>query len=481
MGRIETKRNGKSKKEKRRDSKTPKSKSFGQQVFLPESIVEEFSQNYPILREKLSSALEAKYVRKFILIAVINVVSKRFRHKIYRDSFSMHCRDLQGGWFKNGWFDKVNGVTGIFKKKGKPWYTKNKKGYCQPWQISQPALDLILKAMRNGVCNSTFVLISGKKRRKPRKNAIVSKNSSGQNKQVQLVMKPVISINRNSLELAIEDYEKLLKNGPHLHISDEKCQRVLTQLRMFQTLANEASPKGHDRIQQYYQESSAGRLYGIGLNLQSVHSEVKHACLKGCVEYDIENCHFVILKKLANDHNIKVAAIDYYIGNKAEVRKIIASKLELSEKQVKTALISILYGARLQVSRFSGITTEFGRSNAEQFFNMDFVKGLYDDIHGVAKAEFATQRKTRQGSLLNCRGFGINKENGRPLSFGKKLSHILQGYESKFLNYVVKNFQKYLVSLEHDGWVLSIMASFGSFEAEFRKQGFELKVAFKRI
>lgn len=99
---------------------------------------------------------------------------------------------------------------------------------------------------------------------------------------------------------------------------------------------------GRGKIIIQYQESASGRLYGIGpLNLQNVKRLVRFAAMHGMVDYDIQNCHYSILRQLANQHGVLCPTIDEYLAHKSAVRSRLAKEIGCGLEQIKQCLIAL--------------------------------------------------------------------------------------------------------------------------------------------
>lgn len=206
---------------------------------------------------------------------------------------------------------------------------------------------------------------------------------------------------------------------------------------------------GRGYLMQRYEESKSGRLYATGINLQNTPRAIRKAALNGLYEYDMENCHYTLFCQLAARNSYEAKSITHYLENKGEVRGQLAEELGLEIGQVKTCLLSILYGARVNTWYKNAIPREIGEEKAGVLYKHPLFKGIHKDI--------------KEGRLeildrwpINNRGF-LKNALGKPISSletrAQILAHLLQGIEAKALRAVVQEIPNNVLVLMHDGFV----------------------------
>lgn len=195
---------------------------------------------------------------------------------------------------------------------------------------------------------------------------------------------------------------------------------------------------GYGMLPMRYREVESGRLYAMDLNLQNCPSEVRRAALDGCWDYDIENCHFTLLKQMAARIGVSCPQIDEYLANKQPIREALAKRLGVGVERIKTVMVAIMYGARLQVyhdkdgKATTAIYDNLGQEKGEQFIQVPLVQALSQEVRAVG-AKVLAAADVRSGSLINAAGCGIRRN--RPKD--RQLAHLLQGAEAKILKTAV--------------------------------------------
>lgn len=239
---------------------------------------------------------------------------------------------------------------------------------------------------------------------------------------------------------------------------------------------------GEGRILQIYTERDSGRLYGDQkLNLQTLPREMRYIAMGGMnyYEYDIENCHFVILYQLNRMWGGKpLNAISRYIKDTTGIRNKISNETGIDYGVVKRILINMVYGAGIKQKHryikeigksvdnaiFKTLYeyTEENRNDTDRLFDVitrnKTILWIYEDLEDVRKRikdKYQIITKRKKDYLINT----INKEttihdiNGERRSRGALLSHITQGIESAALRIILEEEGEYFVMPHHDGWV----------------------------
>jgi hypothetical protein len=200
-------------------------------------------------------------------------------------------------------------------------------------------------------------------------------------------------------------------------------------------------------IAQEYEEKPAGRLYSSGLTLQTVHGLVRRAATDDCYEYDFANCHYTILHHLAKQEGLVCSTIIEYLNNKQRIRQEIAQRIGVSIKQVKQALISLIYGAPVS-AYWEGSLKDIMGDQCDLFLADQFVESLHQDVKDARNLLVGRHRsRTHKGKIINALHKSIDPDR-KPREI---LAHILQGMEARMLE-ICREVMTKTVLLQHDGW-----------------------------
>jgi len=212
---------------------------------------------------------------------------------------------------------------------------------------------------------------------------------------------------------------------------------------------------GHSYCPHWYVEAASGRLYAKGINLQTAPTLIKQAALAGLWEYDFSNCHFDILKQMAEEHGYKCNAITNYLATKKATRLAIAEQAGITETNAKTCLLAIMYGARASEWHENAIPEEIGRDAANRLFAVPLFVGIHADIAKARAAILNGWKRTANGSLTNAFGKAI----GGKTKTVEQLAHLIQGVEAKALQAAIDLYPNDIVLLQHDGFAASTRLS----------------------
>lgn len=96
-----------------------------------------------------------------------------------------------------------------------------------------------------------------------------------------------------------------------------------------------------------YEQDQLGRLFARnGEGLQNFPSDMRNPLIdKYYWDIDMENCHYVILQRLADSWGLKTDAIAQYLNN----REAELAKLKTSRRVAKTAFLKIAYGGNIKL------------------------------------------------------------------------------------------------------------------------------------
>lgn len=206
---------------------------------------------------------------------------------------------------------------------------------------------------------------------------------------------------------------------------------------------------GHSCIMHRYVESTSGRLYAKGVNLQSAPALIKQAALAGLWEYDFSNCHFAILTQMAERFGHQCTAITYYLANKKAVRREIAEQAQITEHDAKVCLLALMYGARQSEWHENAIPETIGVSAAKRLFKVGLFDAIAQDIDQARRVILAGWERSQRGSLVNDFGKTLKTAGSTP---PKMLAHLIQGVEAKALKTAIDLYPNDIVLLQHDGF-----------------------------
>lgn len=260
----------------------------------------------------------------------------------------------------------------------------------------------------------------------------------------------------------------------------EKETRIKIQAALMLDLALKKNGLPKKWIPQRYVQHKTGRLYSDGLSLQNCCREVRFSALSGCYSYDFDNCHYSLLSQLTTT---KTPSIDFYLANKKEVRANLARELALPEQDVKQILISLIYGAGLPRTFNPKQAIPKICAHSEKYNKLlanSFISALHNEVKiagGELVAKNTMQTGRHSGKVKNAMGL-VSEETKE----SKKLSHVLQGYESAALEVVAFMTKTDTAALLHDGWITYSEHDKSAFEiAIFARLGVRLSIDFEIV
>ncbi|MEY3740088.1 MAG: hypothetical protein RLZZ192_764 [Pseudomonadota bacterium] len=201
-----------------------------------------------------------------------------------------------------------------------------------------------------------------------------------------------------------------------------------------------------------YEQKSTGRLVETLSAIQSTPREVLSAALTGYWDYDLSNAHFAILSALAKKYGLISPVIDEYLTQKRRIRNELAEYCAADIDDIKSGLISLLYGAALNPhEKYASLGKSLGSRKAKRFVKHPFVKSLNNEIKTIGGHIVSGMRK-HAGHFINVMNIGA-KPTGKRNQSAVLLSHALQGYEALALKTVMRHFGDHIVLPMHDGWI----------------------------
>jgi hypothetical protein len=300
-------------------------------------------------------------------------------------------------------------------------------------------------------------------KRKPRQ-AIDSETPSGARRSGEGQPSAYLPIRLEALQALREDQLR------------PECRRSLYHLL---TLSKVSNNPNEVPIRYVQHADSGGRLYEEN-NLQGVTRHIRSVALAGLWDYDISNCHFTLISQLVKLRGLSTPDIDEYLRNKrdrrSQLRKVLerASSTSVAEDDVKSAIISLAYGASLGYSP----------ALAELFDNPDVHNAFRRDRWVMAlESELRRCRDTLLGAYeTNAGDYRILNRAGLQRSFSARdanraFSFLVTGAEALILETVLKRWGPEIVLCIHDGWVAQSELSIVDMESEIReKTGFEVTI-----
>lgn len=329
--------------------------------------------------------------------------------------------------------------------------TDPKDNYTKRYQIKTGIGEIVNEFLKTRTNQQNEILVNGKPFRNG--NAVSSRDINGNMKKSSIKLPNITRINVDNLhDLSVylsRAYDTILEGGKPRKSKFSHITGDLDRIEYYIRIVNEllrlsnVKPIPHGYMPAYYRETSTGRLQAQGVHLQNIPKVIRLEAVRGLDywQYDFENCHYSVLEQLSKN---ELPTVRYYNTHKNEFRSTIADDLGVSIKQVKTALISVIYGA----SDKKGYTISdiFG-DETESFLNHAKIQGLFDDIK-TARKQIINDMPVSRARIMNAMGKGISVDED-PKTI---LAHILQGIEANMLQSAIENDLQSVKLLLFDGW-----------------------------
>jgi hypothetical protein len=189
----------------------------------------------------------------------------------------------------------------------------------------------------------------------------------------------------------------------------------------------------------------------------------------GYWDYDIQNCHFTLMKHIAEYYGYKkMDSIELYLKEKTKIRKRLSLLVDEDMSIIKQILLSILYGSSQTIRKGNAVTDLVGGKKQSELNADAFVDKLYKDIKGLTEHIVGiTETDRHKHPYLKIHGqkvlyyenirhkrLSVMGENGKKTPGRKILAHILQGLESKILDVIMGKVGGNIKVLIHDGFIL---------------------------
>lgn len=408
------------------------------------------------LASSLSGFSELDLNTQAQLGSMISQSSSRYRQHTHMPGWASFSYIELAGQFGREKFNRLNSKLRIFEIVD-DW--SKVEGRTKPYRLTERVEALRLGFYANLSTAPTRLLSgNGEVRHKPPSNALIAKRTTDAGVEVSRAgwsVTPVLAqvpVNIHELKRLEQQIQHELAAKIHVAGADSIVDPihagfVLDAIRTVLHHANNTIAPGC--LMHKYSQSPSGRMYGQGVNLQSVHRQVRYAALNGMWDYDIENCHYSILQQMTIMAGGQCQSIDHYLSNKAVIRIDLAKTLGLTPRQVKKVLLAMIYGASLSEDPSAAIPEIVSSVDAARaLYQHPFFKALADDVAKASALVLKTHRPFR-GGLRNLRGL-VMRVAGKEAR--QKLSHLLQGVESVALEAAHNVCAEKVLLLQHDGF-----------------------------
>lgn len=405
------------------------------------------------------------------LALLLEMNNKRYQHRIYKGYYFSHDQLIKH--LGRDYLDKILS-TGCIEITGEyDPYHRVTRGY----DVTQSCKQAIFDHLNNHNTPSyQFITDKGARVRKNKHNrytSIKAKNKYGikamnphRDKINGLIGIDTTALNQLSISLKnlSDTYilgignncdNPLFRHVEHELLKVQKTKRKswiedrIKESNYFYTLATTNIDLPHGCIIQQYQESTTGRLYGVGTHLQSSTRIVRKCALNGQYDYDFDNCHYAVFEQLASRSGHDLKHIKYYLSHKSKVRKSLSQDLNISIDEIKHSIIALIYGASInEVKRGNhecALVKKLGINKAKRLVSDELFVGMHNDIKKGASEVFEVYKK--RGGLVNAVGKRLDER-----STTDRLSHILQGHEIQMLNVAIEHYGSDISLLQHDGF-----------------------------
>jgi hypothetical protein len=431
----------------------------------------------------------ADHIQLELVSMIVQAPTKYREHSHYEGWASFHYEYLNKK-FGRGKFEAINQKLGVFLSA--PDWSKV-EGRTKPYKLTDKVAELRTQFLASHTRRAANLLTEdGKILRTEPKQALESRRKtpsgslvgrSGWHGKPVLCAVPVNKVMLRKLATTIDTKLYSMEYGfqPDL-LHDEPdpdyLRELLDEVRIVLHHANQTAAPG--KVLHRYTQTNSGRLYAHNVNLQNAYRPVRQAALHGLYDYDIENCHYSILDQLAERHGHQCDAIRDYLANRDKVRKTLAAEFEVQPKQVKQALLALIYGASFSEDADKALPKILGSvATAQAFYVHPMFKALGDDIEAARSAILEGPKKVKlfRGNITNLRGLTMqpNRQNGHR----QLLAHLLQGVESMALEACHDLYGEQIVLLQHDGFTATTsQLSVSGLEDAIAKntQGYRLKI-----
>jgi hypothetical protein len=415
-------------------------------------------RNY--LRKHLPGFARIDDRHQMALMSMIMQAPTKYREHSLYEGWASFGHEYLTRKFGRGKFAAINQRLGIFLSA--PDWSKV-EGRTKPYKLTDKVSELRLKFL-SGVNRRTTDLLTEDgevlhtapkqaiEAKRKQSNGILVTRSGWHGKPVEAAV-PVNQdmIKRLALRIEAELYADECGLQPDLlHPAPDTryLQELLAEVQTIHQLSRNTVVPG--RVIHRYSQTESGRLYASNVNLQNAYRPVRQAALHGMYDYDIENCHYSILDQMAQKAGYQCRAVKHYLANKSQVRDTLAQEFGVKPKQIKQALLALVYGASFSDKPRDALPKILGSVEvAKAFYEHPTFKALGLDIKAARKAILDNQTIYRGGNIKNLRGLSMSKKGHADRQL---LAHLLQGVESVALEAAHDLYSHHIVLLQHDGF-----------------------------
>ncbi len=277
-------------------------------------------------------------------------------------------------------------------------------------------------------------------------NAVHEVDILGKPKASKIVLHPIVNVNIDMIDSVIKNLENSTSIVPRKHI---RIQNLIHLYQWKKALNNTLVPNS---IVQLYQESTNGRLSPLSKvnapNIISTPSRIRKILFSDMdlYGYDMSNSHFSIFYSLCRQYGIECRNLKYYLNNKKKCRDEWSDKYYIKMKNLKSYLISWLYGNSNNVVKQNPFYQVLGDEAMVAIKKDKILSGIYKDI--VRGRKVIVENHRANGVVTNILG----KEREVD-TIKSDLCFILFGYESKIMEIVNQIIGDEMKVLIYDGWI----------------------------
>ena len=353
--------------------------------------------------------------------------------------------------------------------------------YTKRYTIKNDIYEIVTAYLDQRTLDPIEILVNGKPFRNG--NAILQNDIYGTRKKSNVKLPNITAINTQNLhDLNVhlsKQYDALLNGSKLLQGKYGDISGDADKIEYYLRITNElirlsnVKPVQYGYMPSIYRETSTGRLQGQGVHLQTIPKVIRNEVLRGLGywNYDFDNCHYSALLQLSKK---ELSTVSFYNTHKTDFRKTISDDVGVTIKQVKTALISIIYGA----SDKEGYSiSEIMQDKTDAFLNHELVNGLFQDIKD-ARQQIIADAPTARGKIKNAMDKTISADDD-PKSI---LAHILQGIESQMLQAAITYDLPSTKVLLFDGWISDKNLNVSELENKVHQDtGFKVKISAEKL
>lgn len=203
---------------------------------------------------------------------------------------------------------------------------------------------------------------------------------------------------RKSLDIIIDNFDELYssigkfkdyKNNYKVIEDKNRCKTILQNLAKNKKVIYKPSTTCPD-----------GRLFGAN-SLQGINKIIRHTLCKGYYyDYDIENCHNVLLQWYCKEKNIPLVNLNEYNENREHYLYDLMETFEITRDEAKTIVLSILNGGGDGWLKKNGIPPPK--------WLVDLSNELKSVLHDICRLNPELYKKNQRKNKFNPAGSTIN-------------------------------------------------------------------------